>query len=275
MFGRQVAVRPCRTPPYPPPDVPDNELIRLTAVEYGIRTLWALVAVIIAIVIGRASRVTMSRFLDRRRAHPNVITLLGNLTQVGVFVLGALAVTAIYTQGSFGWILTSFSVLGLVVGLSLQDILRNFFAGIYLLVERPFRIGDTVQVLEHTGAVEEIGFRTTQLRTSDGREVVVPNATLMTSPVINLTRYSARSARLTVSVPTNEISAETADLLRDLVAAADGVARDPAPTARLIGVSGRDATYDVTLWGADRDRAAGSAVAAIVAGRPGWDVQPA
>ncbi len=255
--------------------MPDTELIRVTAVEYVIRTLWALVIVIVAIVVARASRGTLSRVLDRRRAHPNVIVLLGNLSQVGVFVLGALGIIAIYTQGSFGWILTSFSVLGLVVGLSLQDILRNFFAGIYILVERPFRIGDTVQVGEHSGAVEEIGFRTTQLRTDDGREVVVPNATLMTSPVVNLTRYSARSVRLTVSIPAGDVSADTPTVLRELVAGADGVARDPAPAVRLRAVLGGHATYDVTVWGPDRERAAGSVVAAITAARGGWDVQPA
>ena len=52
-------------------------------------------------------------------------------------------------KDAFGWILTSFSVFSLVIGLSLQDILKNFFAGIWVLVERPFRIGDTIVV---TGA---------------------------------------------------------------------------------------------------------------------------
>jgi small conductance mechanosensitive channel len=253
--------------------VSDPEVLRTTAIEYLVRTLWALVVVIAAIVIARAVRGTAVRALGRHRAHPNVIVLLGNLVQLTVLLVGALAVLAIYTQGSFGWILTSFSVLGLVVGLSLQDILRNFFAGIYILVERPFRIGDTVQVGEHTGIVEEISFRTTQLRTDDGREVVVPNATLMTSPVVNLTRYSNRSATLVVTVPAREASADTPDLLREMLGRSQGIARDPAPTIRLRGSSGGQASYEVTVWGPDRDRAAADAVAAILASGAGWDVQ--
>jgi len=70
----------------------------------------------------------------------------------------------------------------------------------WVLVERPFRIGDSIEVAGYTGSVEEIAFRTTQLRTDDGREVIVPNGTFMTSAVVNLTRFPTRrvAAWLTV-----------------------------------------------------------------------------
>src|SRR5207237_7535902 len=139
--------------------------------------------------------------------------LLGNLAQVTVIVLGILGILAIYTQGAFGWILTSFSVVGLVIGLSLQDILKNFFAGIWVLVERPFRIGDTIEVTGYTGSVEEISFRTTQLRTADGREVIVPNGTFMTSAVVNLTRFATRRASAWLVLQADE-GAITADEAR-------------------------------------------------------------
>ena len=243
------------------------------AVDYLFRTLWALVAVIIAIVISRAVRGTAIRALTRKRAHPNVVTLLGNLGQLLVFILATLVVLAIYTQGAFGWILTSFSIFGLVVGLSLQDILKNFFAGIYILVERPFRIGDTVQVETHTGVVQEISLRTTQLRTDDGREVVVPNATLMTSAVVNLTRYPARSGRIVVSVPPDEAGADVAQRLRDALAGAEGIADDPPPAVFLRGFSEGRARYEVVVWGRDREHALGEAISRVRSLGPGWDVQ--
>ena len=252
--------------------VTDPVLLRDMAVDYLVRTLWALVVVIIAIAVARAVRGTAIRALTRKRAHPNVVVLLGNLGQLLVFILGSLVVLAIYTQGAFGWILTSFSVLGLVVGLSLQDILKNFFAGIYILVERPFRIGDTVQVERHTGVVQEISFRTTQLRTDDGREVVVPNATLMTSPVVNLTRYPARSAKLGVSLPAEEAGADIAQRLRDALAGAEGIADDPPPAILLRGVRGGTASYEVTVWGRDRERALGEAISRIMSLGEDWDV---
>lgn len=251
----------------------DPEALRDTTIDYLLRTLWALLTVIVAILIARAIRGASMRALNRKRAHPNVVVLLGNLSQLIVFLLGALVVLAIYTQGAFGWILTSFSVLGLVVGLSLQDILKNFFSGIYILVERPFRIGDTVQIDAHSGVVQEISFRTTQLRTDDGREVVVPNAMLMTSAVVNLTRYPTRSAKVTVTVPASEAGPDVAQRLRDVLSGTQAIAEDPPPVVLLRAVEGGKARYEVTLWGSDRDRAAGEAIARVRSIGAEWDVQ--
>src|SRR3977135_1779777 len=170
----------------------DPSLLRDTLLDYLIRTFWAAGVPVVALVVARAVRGTTMRMLTRHRAHANATVLLGNLAQLGVIVLGVLVILAIYTQGAFGWILTSFSVVGIVVGLSLQDILRNFFAGVWVLVERPFRIGDTIEVSGYTGLVEEISFRTTLLRTADGRQVIIPNGDFMTKPVVNLTRFPLR-----------------------------------------------------------------------------------
>src|SRR5438046_10760089 len=107
----------------------DPAALRDTLLDYSVRTLWAAVVVVIALVLARAVRtVTMGR-LTRHRAQANATILLGNLAQLSVIILGVLIVLAIYTQGAFGWILTSFSVIGIVIGLSLQDLLRNFLAG--------------------------------------------------------------------------------------------------------------------------------------------------
>src|SRR5213592_2584620 len=167
----------------------DPNAIRDNILDYGARTFWALIVAAVALLVARAVRSVTMRALARNRAQAHVTVLLGNLAQLTVIVVGVLLVLAIYTQGAFGWILTSFSVVGIVVGLSLQDILRNFFAGVWVLVERPFRIGDTIDVDGYTGLVEEMTFRTTLLRTDDGRQVIVPNGDFMTKPVVNLTRF--------------------------------------------------------------------------------------
>ncbi|MGH2500115.1 MAG: mechanosensitive ion channel family protein, partial [Candidatus Limnocylindria bacterium] len=192
----------------------DTEALRATVLDYAVRTLWAVVIAVAAIVLARALRGTTMRALARHRAHANATVLLGNLAQLGVILAGALVIVAIYTQGAFGWILTSLSVIGIVIGLSLQDILKNFFAGVWVLVERPFRIGDTVEVSGYTGVVDQISFRTTQLRTVDGREVIIPNGNLMTSPVINLSRYPQRRAAIWLAVPLDDAATLDEDGIR-------------------------------------------------------------
>ena len=180
-------------------------------------------------------------------------------------------ILALYTQGAFGWILTSFSVVGIVIGLSLQDILKNFFAGVWVLVERPFRIGDSIEVTGYSGTVEEISFRTTQLRTDDGREVIVPNGTFMTSAVVNLTRFPTRRASAWLVLPKDE-KAVSAEDIRAALGKAEGVSPEPPPSVELRSVAEGKAQYLVTFWAGNRDTALAQALRALRAQFPQGDV---
>jgi len=243
-------------------------------IDYATRTIWALLVVVAALLVARAVRRATMRMLARGRAQANVTILLGNLAQVLVIVLGILGVLAIYTRDAFGWILTSFSVIGLVVGLSLQDILKNFFAGVWVLVERPFRIGDTISVMGESGTVEEIAFRTTMLKTADGREVIVPNAVFMTSAVTNVTRFPTRRATVWLIVDDAQ-KPIGADAIREELAKVPSVAPEPKPTVELRSVSEGKAHYLVAFWAADRDAAASAAISVLRAQFPQGEVHGA
>ena len=239
--------------------------------DYAARTVWALLVIVVTLLLGRAVRRTTMRVLARSRAQANVTILLGNLAQVTVIVLGILGVLAIYTKDAFGWILTSFSVIGLVIGLSLQDILKNFFAGVWVLVERPFRIGDTIEVSGSSGVVEEIAFRTTMLKTADGREVIVPNGIFMTSSVTNLTRFPLRRGTLWLIVDDRE-KPIAADDIRAALATAPGIAQEPEPSVELRSVTDGRAHYLIGFWSANRDMVASAAIAALRARFPQGEV---
>ena len=239
--------------------------------DYAARTFWALLVIIVTLLLARVIRRTTMRALTRGRAQANVTILLGNLVQVAVLLIGLLLVLAIYTRDAFGWILGSFSVVGIVLGLSLQDILKNFLAGIWVLVERPFRIGDTIEVGGYSGVVEEITFRTTLLRTVDAQQVIVPNGTFMTSSVVNLTRFPTRRASLWLVVDDSS-KPIAADEVRAALRDTSGVAKEPPPSVELRSVTGGKASYMVTFWTAERDAALSAAVAALRARFPQGEV---
>ena len=239
--------------------------------DYAGRTVWALIVGAVALLLARGVRRATMRVLARSRAQANVTILLGNLAQVAVIILGVLGVLAIYTKDAFGWILGSFSVIGLVIGLSLQDILKNFFAGIWVLVERPFRIGDTIEVGGSTGVVEEIAFRTTMLKTLDAREVIVPNGIFMTSAVTNLTRFPVRRGAIWLIVDDSE-KPIGADEIREVLASVPSVAADLAPTVELRSAKDGRAHYLVGFWASDKEAAASAAIAALRARFPHGEV---
>lgn len=250
----------------------DPAVIRDNVFEYGARTFWALIVAAVALLIARGVRGVTMRALARSRAQANVTVLIGNLAQLGVIAIGVLLILAIYTQGAFGWILASFSVVGIVIGLSLQDILKNFVAGMWVLVERPFRIGDSIEVTGYSGTVEDISFRTTQLRTDDGREVIVPNGTFITSAVVNLTRFPTRRAAAWLVLPADEKAVTTEDI-RAVLAKTEGISPEPPPAIELRSVADGKAQYLVTFWAANREATLADGLRAIRARFPQGDVR--
>jgi small conductance mechanosensitive channel len=123
-----------------------------------------------------------------RRAHIEMGTqiLIKRALVVGWIVVTVLWVLGILGVNPAGLVAVA-GTFAVAFSLAIQDILKNIFTGVYLLLERPFKVGDTIRVKDQTGVVENIGLRTTQLRTNDNIQVMVPNATVFGEVVANHT----------------------------------------------------------------------------------------
>ncbi|HUL65359.1 MAG TPA: mechanosensitive ion channel domain-containing protein [Burkholderiaceae bacterium] len=165
---------------------------------------------------------------------------------------------ALLAMAAMGIDLTKVTLLagaiGVGVGLGLQGVVTNFVSGLVLLVERPISAGDAVQIGDSSGVVQSIGVRSSMIRTSQGAEVIVPNADLISKVVTNWT-LSDRKRRVEIDVG---VARETAPekvihLLETTAAGVEGIIAKPAPRARLSGL-GADPTYRLYAWIDDIDR---------------------
>jgi moderate conductance mechanosensitive channel len=118
-----------------------------------------------------AARLTAAEELKRRRT---LEALGGTLARLGVLVLAALAVLGVLSV-DLGPVIAGLGLLGLGVGLGLQNLVRDVVAGTFILLENQFATGDVVRIADVTGTVEELGLRRTVLRDADGTVHVVPN----------------------------------------------------------------------------------------------------
>lgn len=145
----------------------------------------AVVVFVLFVILASAGKSVVRRFIEKRRRRRSLGPLLGQLTHTLVVILGfliALSIVAPSFQAS-----DLIKVLGIgsvAVGFAFQNILQNFLAGILLLMQEPFEIGDWISVTGLEGTVEDIQTRATIITTKDKQRVVVPNAVLFTSPVI-------------------------------------------------------------------------------------------
>lgn len=203
---------------------------------------------ILALTLFLAQRVKgwVARLLGRSRMDPNVIALAGN----GVYLLFLLLGVS-WLLGIFGanWtaVIASLSVVTVAVTLSLQDVLKNLVAGVYLLLERPFKIGDQVALKGVTGQVEGIDIRTTILRTDEGLQVLVPNTIVFTEVVVNRSAYDTRRVSLQLAA----IQADFQDLNRlvtDALAPFEEIEHAPAPKVTIQKVEDGATSIGVEYW---------------------------
>jgi len=150
------------------------------------QALNAVIVVIVALVGHRLALNWTGRAMRRARVDTGTQILVKRAMSAAFFTVTLLVVLGILGFNSTG-LLTLAGAVGLAFSLAIQDILKNFFSGVYLLLERPFRVGDTIRVKDQQGVVENIGVRTTELRSVDNVQILVPNAVVFAEVVTNHT----------------------------------------------------------------------------------------
>jgi small-conductance mechanosensitive channel len=224
----------------------------------------------ITLYVARRIKNWAARLLGRSRIAPNVIALSGNIVFVLVLLLGFSWLLAAF-GASWTAVLASLSVATVAISLSLQDVLKNFVAGIYLLLEQPFKIGDQLVVKGVSGQVEGIEIRTTILRTEEGLQVLIPNNVIFTEVLTNRSAYDTRRVALQLA----NVAAPFADLSRlvnEALAEFEQIERTPAPKLAIQKVEGDATTLTVEYWQRGAGAPLTTVLAKLKAAFPGADI---
>jgi small-conductance mechanosensitive channel len=189
--------------------------------------LTALAIFIASLYLARLAGGLLRRALGRGKATPNVINLLSQLTHWTIILIGT--ITALQRFFDVTAFLAGLGIIGFTVGFALQDVMKNFAAGIILLIQQPFSVGEVIGVNGFDGTVLEINLRTTEMKALDGRIVTIPNADILANAIVNYTRAERRRIELPMG-----ISYQTdTDLARRTVMGAvknvPGFVAEPAP----------------------------------------------
>src|SRR5438067_10111923 len=202
---------------------------------------------LLGFVIASVVRRTIRSQLKRPHIDQQVALLISRIAYLTVVLLG---VVAFFTRwfGSPALVFGGFGFLALAVSLAFQDILKNFIAGLFMLLERPFRLGDEITVDNHTGIVQNIEMRATTLRTTDGEQVITPNSLVYTGTIINRTRYPTRMFTLTARVPGGVALDGLTDKLKEQIQSRPEIAKDPPLHIALQPSIDGGLTLEVRYW---------------------------
>lgn len=141
---------------------------------------------------------------------------------------------------------TILGTIGLAVGLALKDSLSNIASGVMLIVLRPFHVGDTVIVAGLEGIAEQVSIFQTRLRTADNRVIVLPNSSITTAPITNLTTRPQRRIDITVGVGYGDDLKQAQRILLDIAGKNALVLEQPAPFVQVASLG--DSSVNLTLF---------------------------
>jgi MscS family membrane protein len=160
--------------------------------DFFSKALKIIVAISITYVVLKTVDVVLGVWRDRTTTPDNeqfgkqLLPLIGKSLKVFIVVIAAL-VTSQNLGFNVTGLIASLSIGGLAVGLAAQDTLANLFGAVAVLMDKPFKVGDRIQLDSLDGTVETIGFRSTRVRNLDGHLVTVPNKTMGNATITNIT----------------------------------------------------------------------------------------
>ncbi len=211
--------------------------------------LQALLVVAFTVWADDRLQVAVERAVGHGRGRRELARLLGRLVRIGVLSAGLIIVLGIFGQaGLLASFVTSLGIFGLLIAFALQDITKNFAAGVLLLIQRPFGLDDRIRIGPNEGIVTDISLRATVLRTTDGHEVLIPNADVFTGTIVNLTRYPLRRHSIAVTLPIDFDATESRQTLETALGGVPGLEREPRPHVASTAVGKEDQQFEARFW---------------------------
>lgn len=206
----------------------------------------ALLIFLVSLYLAKLLSKMLLRVLERRKVNSGAERLISETVRWGVIVYGS--VMALQQFADVTAFLAGLGILGFTVGFALQDVMKNFAAGVLLLLQKPFRMGDNISVAGFDGTVTAIDLRSTEIRTFDGRAVIVPNADVLNHAIINFTRSVNRRIELPVGVAYGSDLEQVQKLTMEAIRQVPGLLNDPAPQVIFRNFGDSSINFAVLYW---------------------------
>lgn len=176
------------------------QMVYAVLATYGINVVGALIIIVVGFMVAGWARRALERALNRSgKMDATLVRFFGSLLRYAI--IGFVIIAALQRFGVEATSLVAvFGAAGLAIGLALQGTLSNVAAGVMLLMFRPFKIGDFVDIAGQTGTVKEVGLFTTELASGDNVKIIMPNGQIWGSAIKNFSANPTRRVDLMMGI---------------------------------------------------------------------------
>lgn len=222
----------------------------------AINTVQSLVAayalnIVIAIVIfaigwwlaGIAGRL-VKKAMTKADVDPGLVNFTGSVVNVGVIVFAGLAAFERLGVATTS-IIAILGALGLAIGLALQGALSNFAAGVLMLIFRPIKVGDLVEIAGEFGTVEEIQIFNTVLATPENKTVIIPNGQVTGNNITNYSTKDLLRLDMVFGIGYGDDLLKAKAILEEIITTDERVVKEPAPTVAVLELGDSSVNFAV------------------------------
>lgn len=214
---------------------------------YALPLLWAVVILVVGRIVARSISNAVARAMVKAKTEETLVKFTKNMLFVAMMVFVVIAAIS-----KMGVETTSFAAVvaaaGLAIGLSLQGTLSNFAAGVLLIIFRPFKVGDFVDVGGIAGIVEEIQIFSTQMRSGDNKQIIVPNGQIMGTTITNFSSKPTRRIDLVIGVSYSDNLQKVKAVLQEILDKDVRILPEPAPTIAVLALGESSVDFAVRPW---------------------------
>lgn len=216
-------------------------------VQYGVNILSAVLILFIGNIIVKAVANSVAKLLSKKKMDKAVIEFIHGLVRYTLFVIvliAALGRLGVQTAS----VVAVIGAAGLAIGLALQGSLSNFAAGVLIVGFRPFKSGDYVEIGGVAGSVDSIQIFQTILTTPDNKMVVVPNGSVIGSPITNYSRHETRRIDHVIGVSYGADLKKTKEVIAKVLEADERILKEPGTTIGVVALADSSVNFVVRPW---------------------------
>jgi len=220
--------------------------------ELALPTIKSIAGAILLFIIGiiaiRIVKKAIKKGFDKnKKLDPTVKSFA--LSAIDIALKIVLLISVVATLGvEVTSIIAIFGAASFAVGLALQGSLENFAGGVMLLIFRPFKVGDFIEVGDYKGTVHSMTIVATNLNTLDNKRIVIPNSQTSSSSLINYSTNSKRRVDVTIGVGYESDIKETREVILDVIKQNKNVYSDPAPVVGVTELADSSINFAVMVW---------------------------
>lgn len=223
-----------------------NALIE-AALPFAINVLVALAIYIIGRWIAKKLVALLIRIMKVQKLDDALVEFMSSIASVLFsFVVALVALEQLGVDTTS--LLALLGAAGLAVGLALKDSLANFAAGVMLILFKPFKLGDFVEAGGIAGVVERISVFSTQFRTGDNREIIVPNSGIYGGVITNFSAKPTRRIDLVIGIGYGDDIKKAQDTLLAILENDERILKDPAPVVAVDELADSSVNFVVRPW---------------------------